>query len=502
MLVPALLGLVLVLTSCRADVGVDVAVERDGSGEVTATVTFDPAASAALVDVERGLPLEDLAQAGWRVDPPEQTSDGGTVITASKEFGTPEQFAAVMDELDGPEGVFRAFELQRTKSFARVDHRLTGQLDPIGGFDRFADPDLVAALGTSLGELAAQAGAAPGDVAVRLQADLPGDVRDGSSTGMPGPDGQVVWAMSLADESAVEVDVATTSRQVAPLVLRGVAVVAAVLAALVLLGQGLRLVRPEARRRPATDVRPKVPARGGAAATPPGALPASPADGTEDPPAVPSTPKLVALDAMGVLYREGDDVNRLLIPFARERGSLLTDAELVDRARALSLGRITASEFWSQVGAVGDPPTLTQEYLALHQLNPGVVKFLRALRQREIRAACITNDAASWATALRRRHSLEGLIDVWVISGAVGVRKPDPPIFEALRRVAQVPAGDILLIDDDVRNLDAAQSLGFRTAWYSPEGAEADAGGHAVLRSLDVAAGDVGPVPQERPVGA
>jgi HAD superfamily hydrolase (TIGR01509 family) len=496
---PALFGLVVVLTACRADVVVDVVVEPDGSGEVVASVILDPEATAALIDVGRGLPLEDLAQAGWRVEPPEATDGGGTALSAAKGFGTPEQFAVVMEELDGADGLFQAFQLQRIKSFARVDHRLTGRLDPTGGFDQFADADLVAALGTTLDDLAAQGGASPAGVVVRLRADLPGDVRDATLNATPGPEGELTWVVSLADPVPVEVDVATTSRLVAPLVLRGVAVVAAVLAALVLLGQGLRLLRPESRRRPVTDVRPRVAARATAAS--PTALSVPPPDGTDDQPA-PSAPKVVALDAMGVLYREGDDVNRLLIPFARERGSLLTDKELTERARALSLGRITTSEFWSQVGAIGDPPTLSQEYLGLHQLSPGVVKFLRALRQREIRAACITNDAASWATALRRRHSLEGLIDLWVISGAVGVRKPDPPIFEALRRVAQVPAGDILMIDDDVVNLDSARSLGFRTAWYSPDGAEADANGHAVLRSLDIAAGDVGPVAQERTVGA
>jgi FMN phosphatase YigB (HAD superfamily) len=87
------------------------------------------------------------------------------------------------------------------------------------------------------------------------------------------------------------------------------------------------------------------------------------------------------------------------------------------------------------------------------------------------------------------------LIDLWVISGAVGVRKPDTPIFEVLRRVAHVPANEILVIDDEPRNLDAARALGFRTAWFRPEGPTGDANGHPVLRSLDLGVEPVNPNP-------
>jgi HAD superfamily hydrolase (TIGR01509 family) len=476
----ALAVVALLLVGCRAQIDVEVVVDDDGSGEVTATLALDPDAADQLLDLRAGLPLEDLSQAGWWIEPPAVGEDGWTRIQATKEFGTPAQLSEIFDELDGPEGVFRSIELQRTRTFARVDYRLSGVLDPTGGFDQFADPELTEALGASVGEVADQLDAAPADVSVMLRVDLPGDLRESLVSGptVPVANGRA-WAVTLNDPAPVVVDASTTSRLVAPLVLRGVAVVAAVLAGLVLLGHALRLIRPESRRRPASTVRPRVAAR----ASHPSRAAAAPTEGS--PIVAPaSAPRVVALDAMGVLYREGDDVRRLLIPFARQRGSLLSDDELIERARALSLGRITTAEFWSTAGVAGEAHELDREYLALHQLNPGVVRFLRALRERGIRAACVTNDAASWATTLRRRHSLDALIDLWVISGAVGVRKPDAPIFEALRRLARVPAAEIMVIDDDRTNLDAARAMGFRTAWFAPEGEVTDANGHAVLRSL------------------
>ena len=197
-----------------------------------------------------------------------------------------------------------------------------------------------------------------------------------------------------------------------------------------------------------------------------------------------SYPTVVAIDGMGVLYREGDDVHRVLIPFARERGSVVPDAEIWAKSRAVSLGRLTTTDFWRAIGVEGEAAELDAEYVAMHQLTPGVVRFLRALRDRGVKVACVTNDGTGWSTALRRRHSLEGLIDPWIVSGAVGIRKPDGPIFEVLRRMTGEQPGSILVIDDELDILDEAREMGYRTAWFAPDGSDDDRRGHAILRGF------------------
>ena len=96
----------------------------------------------------------------------------------------------------------------------------------------------------------------------------------------------------------------------------------------------------------------------------------------------------------------------------------------------------------------------------------------------------MTNDGTGWATALRRRHSLEGLIDPWIVSGAVGIRKPDGPIFEVLRRMTGESPGSILVIDDELDILDEAREMGYRTAWFAPDGADDERRGHSILRGF------------------
>lgn len=486
-------------SACQANVEVLVTVNEDGSGEVATIATIDPDSSEGLLELDAtGLVLGDLAQAGWDVEPPAEGIDGSTVVTATKEFGTPSQFAEVMDEITGDGGPLRDFELVRTKSFARVDYELTGVIDTTGDLSTFGDPALEGALGRPLTAIAGRYGATGDQVGLRLEFVLPGERQTEAPTGlMDSEAGQVrsEWMASLADDEVVPVSLASATTQSSALVLRGVAVVAAALALLLVFAQLLRVLIPDRHRPGRRRASARPPARPSSPSSASSAsAPAGPGLG-EDPGAeegatalAPDLPRVVALDAMGVLYREGDDVRKLLVPFARERGATAPPEEIVARARNLSLGRITTGQFWRAIGISDQTATaeLDDAYLGLHQLTPGVIKYLRALRERGQRCACITNDAASWATDLKRRHDLEGLIDPWVVSGAVGVRKPDRPIFEVLRRVTGEPESAIQIVDDDLDVLDIARDLGFATAWFAPDATRDEARGHPMIRGFEV----------------
>ncbi|MEM7275757.1 MAG: HAD-IA family hydrolase [Actinomycetota bacterium] len=485
--VPAL----LLATACNATFDVAIEVDEGGAGIVRTELVIDQETTAALLDLEQGLPLTDLAEAGW--DPVVDrtpTADGGTRITAEKPFGTPDEFAEVMRELTGNR-ILSDFVLIRSQSFGQVDYQVRGTIDTTDGLAAFGDPTLESNLGRSL--LSVITGppynASPEDVAIDVTVRLPGEALEEGSTGeVTGGELQTfgTWSVLVADRDEEMVAIASSRRSTSAQVLRGVAVVAGALAALVAFAQLLRVVsglsrnrsRPRPKPRP-TDARGR-PTGESTMEQPVVQIPEDPVESFEG-------YKVVALDGMGVLYREGDDVRRLLIPFARDRGSMVPDEDIAARARLLSLGRMTPADFWAAIGVVGDPNELDAAYLATHQLMPGVVKYLRSLRDSGIRAACITNDAPAWATKLRGSHSLEGLVDPWVVSGSVGVRKPDRPLFEVLRRVTGEPPGSILVIDDDLDNLDAARDMGFGTAWFSADGERADARGHDLFRSFDAA---------------
>lgn len=174
----------------------------------------------------------------------------------------------------------------------------------------------------------------------------------------------------------------------------------------------------------------------------------------------------VCFDAMGVLFRSADDLRDLLIPFALSRGSSRAEPEIVETYRSCSRGELTSADFWRWLGVPGDGAALDAEYLAGQRTNDGIVRLASALASRGTTVACLSNDVREWSEWLRRRHGLDRYIRTWVVSGEVGVRKPDARIYEALVEQTGIPASDWTFIDDREQNLDAAARLGFRTIRY------------------------------------
>lgn len=184
----------------------------------------------------------------------------------------------------------------------------------------------------------------------------------------------------------------------------------------------------------------------------------------------PTTPKLtVVLDAMGVIYRVGDDVGELLVPFIRRRGGITDLARIEERYLQASLGNLSAGEFWAHVGL---DDRVEDEYLDALELSEGMVEFLEAMHGRAVRLACLSNDVSEWSAKVRRRFRLDRHIDTWVISGEVGCRKPDQRIYRILLERLGCPASSVLFVDDREKNLVAARACGVHGIRFAPDGSE------------------------------
>jgi hypothetical protein len=207
----AAVWLVLVLallagTGCQVTLTAGVDASSDGSGTVRAAVGFDDEALAQLGDPATELRLDDLRQAGWRVDGPRKEKDGLTWVRAAKRFATPQDAGRVAAELSGPSGPFRDVRLQRSRSFLKTETSLTGLVDLSNGLAGLSDPDLQAKLGDAdlgldLAGLRKRFGAGADDaVRVRFEAHLPGHVQ--------------TWAPKLGQQ--VRIDARAASWNVLP----------------------------------------------------------------------------------------------------------------------------------------------------------------------------------------------------------------------------------------------------------------------------------------------
>jgi HAD superfamily hydrolase (TIGR01509 family) len=176
--------------------------------------------------------------------------------------------------------------------------------------------------------------------------------------------------------------------------------------------------------------------------------------------------RVVALDAMGVIYRSADDVTDLLVPYARSLGCRLEEDRILQAYVECSLGAMTSSELWEQLGVAGDD----EEYCRGHELTDGVPDALERLEAAGVTLACLSNDVSEWSLLLRGRFGLDRHIRTWVISGDIRVRKPDPRAYDALARALDVAPRDILFVDDRAKNVQAARAAGLNSILYEPTG--------------------------------
>ena len=94
------------------------------------------------------------------------------------------------------------------------------------------------------------------------------------------------------------------------------------------------------------------------------------------------------------------------------------------------------------------------------------VALLRRLRVAGRPVHALSNFAAEKFALAREHFDFLDAFDVPVISGHVGVAKPDPRIYQILFERAGVAPGELLFVDDSLANIRAAEALGMATIHF------------------------------------
>jgi 2-haloacid dehalogenase len=90
----------------------------------------------------------------------------------------------------------------------------------------------------------------------------------------------------------------------------------------------------------------------------------------------------------------------------------------------------------------------------------GTVAILREVRAAGYPTYALSNWSAETFPVTRQRYSFLDEMDGILISGEVGVGKPDPTIFRTFLERFGLVAGETVFIDDSDRNVATARSLG------------------------------------------
>ena len=206
----AVCSVLFVLSSCRVDTTINLTVNRDGSGTVVVTITADNDIVKQAPGLADDLNFADVKTAGWKVDGPAATEDGGLKVVLTHDFKNELQASALLMQLNGNRGPFRDVTVRREGKPRDSTWSLSGRLEVTGGLQAFADDDLLKSLGaTPYEDTVKNAGLDLGKaLSITFTAKMPGSLK--STTGLEQGD-VITWRVAT---DGTPVDLATTTENV------------------------------------------------------------------------------------------------------------------------------------------------------------------------------------------------------------------------------------------------------------------------------------------------
>jgi epoxide hydrolase-like predicted phosphatase len=141
----------------------------------------------------------------------------------------------------------------------------------------------------------------------------------------------------------------------------------------------------------------------------------------------------------------------------------------------LEKGHMSEAEFLGRLGdALGRPlHGFRETYFEHLQPNRPMIDYMRAVRERGLRTALLTNNVREWEPHWRAKlPDVDEIFEVIVDSGFVGMRKPEPEIYHlTLERLGDdLRTEECAFIDDIEVNCDVARELGMVAVQYQDAG--------------------------------
>jgi len=179
------------------------------------------------------------------------------------------------------------------------------------------------------------------------------------------------------------------------------------------------------------------------------------------------------LDIGGVLLTDGWDHH------ARKRAATHFKLELVEMENRHHLtfesfeeGKLTLEEYLGRVVFYQKRPFTRPQFrrfmFAQSKPYPKMIELVAQLKVRHgLKIAAVSNEARELNAYRIQKFKLAGLVDSFISSSFVHVRKPDADIFRLALDIAQAPARQVVYIEDTPMFVQIAEGLGIRSILHT-----------------------------------
>ena len=181
------------------------------------------------------------------------------------------------------------------------------------------------------------------------------------------------------------------------------------------------------------------------------------------------TDKLIVFDCFGVIVDEIAPpwIERYFAPEEAAR----VKKEVVGPA---DLGEISEQEMFTRLGALTGCTSQQAQagWMELSVVRPGMPEYLRSLRQKA-RVVMLSDAPGTFLHRMLEQRGLADLFDNIYVSSELHMVKPDPAFFRHVLADQGVPPARAIMIDDRVKNVQGAESVGMQGLLYDFDSTEA-----------------------------
>lgn len=183
--------------------------------------------------------------------------------------------------------------------------------------------------------------------------------------------------------------------------------------------------------------------------------------------------RVVMFDLGGVLLRTED--SRPRVELGRRFGLSRDEIEKLVFGSEVSLkaelGQVEPGEVWTHAQkklriANDDLAAFQDAFWAGDRLDEDLLAFVKSLRGK-YRTVLLSNAWMDMRKNVARRFGSLDAFEMQIFSAEVGLRKPDPRIFQHVLDLLGADPEEIVFVDDFSENILAARKIGFRTIQFT-----------------------------------
>jgi putative hydrolase of the HAD superfamily len=181
-----------------------------------------------------------------------------------------------------------------------------------------------------------------------------------------------------------------------------------------------------------------------------------------------SSIKALFLDIGGVLLTDGwGHVSRKLAAKAFDLNPEEMESRHNQAFDTYELGKLTIEEYLSRVVFYEKRPFTPAQFrkfmFAQSKPYPKMIELVHKFKARyRLKVAVVSNEARELNSYRIRKFKLDGFVDFFISSCFVHLRKPDADIFRVALDIAQVPANQVVYIENLPMFVQVAEGLKIR----------------------------------------